>query len=410
MAHLSISRVDAIRTAQEERDIKAANMKNPLDEELIKTKGQLKIPLRGDGKDSSKRESREIADAIAEIEEERQAKEDRIRKESAMDMKKKETGEKTGNEVKSEKLSESAGTDENLGVVDIPNESNGIEQRQLNLLEAKIADTRESAIDKESPDKYTDEKKDTENSGIKKIIKTERQKIEKGQSGVGPRERGENEVKSYDALLYKDIEAEASAYPDVTELDLIQNTGILVPDVKVELDEADQSSVDSASTASECSAEFTFKSDFTDGNVCSETKKDNVSSKVVQIKSSKRENVNECELQSKRQSASISESDFDSKQEDGDSNEFNIQEIFGAKQLKHVERPPESGQGQGQTVSRSNGVDNSASDDDEVYIAKSLPELAQVFEPGDLKPKRHSRRQDGSKSPKPGGSEQRDSS
>ena len=390
-------------------------MKNPLDEELIKTKGQLKIPLRGDGKDSSKRESREIADAIAEIEEERQAKEDRIRKESAMDMKKKETGEKTGNEVKGEKLSESAGTDEkrrveNLGVVDKPNESNGIEQRQLNLLEAKIADTSENAIDKESADKCTDEGKDTENFAIKKTIKTERQRIEKGKSGVGPRERVENEVKSNDTLLYKDIEAEASASPDVTELDLIQNTGILVPDVKVELDEADQSSVNLASTASEYSAEFTFKSDFTDRNACSETKKDNVSSKVVQIKSSKRENVNECELQSKRLSASISELDFDSKQEDEDSNEFNIQEIFGAKQLKHVERPPESGQGQGQTVSRSNGVDNSASDDDEVYIAKSLPELAQVFEPGDLKPKRHSRRQDGSKSPKPGGSEQRDSS
>ena len=39
--------------------------------------------------------------------------------------------------------------------------------------------------------------------------------------------------------------------------------------------------------------------------------------------------------------------------------------------------------------------------DEEVSIAKSLPELAQVFEPGDLKPKSHSRKNDGSRSSNP---------
>ena len=412
-------RVDAIRTAQEERDFKAANMKNPLDEELIKTKGQLKVPLRGDGKDSSKRESREIADAIAEIEEERQAKEDRIRKETSADHKKKETGEKTGKEEKSEKSTESTGAietriDENCDVVDKEFENKGREQKDLNMLKAQttdggdLDDDNASAIDKIAPDTCTvKQRAETENAGLKETVKTERQRIENGQSGI--MERVENEIKSNETLSDNDIEAENNPNPGVTELDLIQNTGILVPDVKVELDAANQNSLAVVPGASdECSAEFTFKSDFADGNLNSETKKDNVSSRVMKIKTSRREEVNDEESHRKRLSASISESDSDSKQEDIDSNEFNIQEIFGAKQLKHVERPPELGQGQSQTT---NGVDSSASGDEEdVYIAKSLPELAQVFEPGDLKPKRHSRRQDGSKSPKPGASEQKDSS
>ena len=403
-------RVDAIRTAQEERDFKAANLKNPLDEELIKTKGQLKVPLRGDCKDSSKRESREIADAIAEIEEERQAKEDRIRKETSADHKKKESGEKVGKEEKSENSTESTESKDNFGIVDNDVENKNREQKDLNALKSQttdggdLDDDNASAIDKVTPDTYTvKQRTETENVEIKETVKTDRQRIENGQSGI--MERVENEIKSNETLSYKDIEAEDYPNPGVTELDLIQNTGILVPDVKVDLDADDKDSLTVVPGASDCSAEFTFKSDFADGN--SEIKKENVSSKVLKTKTSRREKVDEEESYRKRLSASISESDSDSKQEDIDSNEFNIQEIFGAKQLKHVERPPELGQCQSQTA---NGVDSSASgDEEEVYIAKSLPELAQVFEPGDLKPKRHSRRQDGSKSPKPGASEQKDS-
>lgn len=56
----SQQRVDAIRTAQEERDIKTANRVNPLDEELIKTKGLLRSPSVR--KDSAKRLSAEISE------------------------------------------------------------------------------------------------------------------------------------------------------------------------------------------------------------------------------------------------------------------------------------------------------------------------------------------------------------
>ena len=92
-------RVDAIRTAQEERDIKTANRTNPLDDELIKTKGLLKAPVRKDCKDPTKRESREISDAIAELEEERQAKEDKIRKECSADSKKEDVSKKQESDV-----------------------------------------------------------------------------------------------------------------------------------------------------------------------------------------------------------------------------------------------------------------------------------------------------------------------
>ncbi|XP_045161431.2 RING finger protein 207-like [Mercenaria mercenaria] len=54
----SQQRVDAIRTAEEERDIKSANRVNPLDEELIKTKGLLRAPSAR--KDPTKRLSSEI--------------------------------------------------------------------------------------------------------------------------------------------------------------------------------------------------------------------------------------------------------------------------------------------------------------------------------------------------------------
>ena len=175
------------------------------------------------------------------------------------------------------------------------------------------------------------------------------------------------------------------------------------PGVSVDIEDADKKSQAVIPSANECSAVFTFESDFAGANPNSEITKDNAESKKVNT--SKREKVTENESHRKRLSASISESDSDSKQEDTDTNEFNIQEIFGVKQLKHVERSTDVGQGQ-----TTNGVDSSASgDDDEVYVAKSLPELAQVFEPGDLKPRRHSRRQDGSRSPKPGTSEPKDS-
>lgn len=60
-------RVDAIRIAEEEREtLSAVNRINPLDEELIKTKGMLKAPsARREGlsrHNSTKRESRESQD------------------------------------------------------------------------------------------------------------------------------------------------------------------------------------------------------------------------------------------------------------------------------------------------------------------------------------------------------------
>lgn len=54
------SRVDAIRTAQEER-ISTANWANPLDEELIKTKGLLRAPSE---RSNIKRSSRELKDDL----------------------------------------------------------------------------------------------------------------------------------------------------------------------------------------------------------------------------------------------------------------------------------------------------------------------------------------------------------
>ncbi|KAK3591037.1 hypothetical protein CHS0354_026051 [Potamilus streckersoni] len=53
-------RVDAIRSAQEERDNKTANRTNPLDQELIKTKGMLRAPSAR--KESTPKESKEIKD------------------------------------------------------------------------------------------------------------------------------------------------------------------------------------------------------------------------------------------------------------------------------------------------------------------------------------------------------------
>ncbi|VDI73166.1 Hypothetical predicted protein [Mytilus galloprovincialis] len=60
-------RVDAIRTAQEERETLAANRQNPLDEELIKTKGKLKAPSARKEvgrRDSTKRNSREVKENV----------------------------------------------------------------------------------------------------------------------------------------------------------------------------------------------------------------------------------------------------------------------------------------------------------------------------------------------------------
>lgn len=64
---LSWFRVDAIRIAEEEREtLTAVNRVNPLDEELIKTKGLLKAPsARREGisrRNSTKRDSRELKD------------------------------------------------------------------------------------------------------------------------------------------------------------------------------------------------------------------------------------------------------------------------------------------------------------------------------------------------------------
>ncbi|XP_060584002.1 RING finger protein 207-like [Ruditapes philippinarum] len=60
----SQQRVDAIRNAEEERDIKTANRVNPLDEELIKTKGLLRAPSAR--KDPTKRLSTEIKESGSE--------------------------------------------------------------------------------------------------------------------------------------------------------------------------------------------------------------------------------------------------------------------------------------------------------------------------------------------------------
>lgn len=60
-------RVDAIRTAQEEREILVANRPNPLDEELIKTKGMLRAPSERNRRDSSKRNSKEIKELMVDI-------------------------------------------------------------------------------------------------------------------------------------------------------------------------------------------------------------------------------------------------------------------------------------------------------------------------------------------------------
>ncbi|XP_071147746.1 RING finger protein 207-like [Mytilus edulis] len=100
-------RVDAIRTAQEERETLAANRQNPLDEELIKTKGKLKAPSARKEvgrRDSTKRNSREIkenvldspkSDTMNEEKETSQDKQNGLEKDSAKNQKDINTIEKT---------------------------------------------------------------------------------------------------------------------------------------------------------------------------------------------------------------------------------------------------------------------------------------------------------------------------
>ena len=62
--------MEAIRGAEEERQTKTANRTNPLDSELIKTKGLLKAPSvreRKDNSASSKRDSLTLSTAKEEV-------------------------------------------------------------------------------------------------------------------------------------------------------------------------------------------------------------------------------------------------------------------------------------------------------------------------------------------------------
>lgn len=434
MQHDSQQRVDAIRTAQEERDIKTANRTNPLDEELIKTKGLLKAPVKKDGKDSTKRESREITDAIAELEEERQAKEDKIRKETSGECKKVNTvklesefgdhNAKNVTEVGGKGNSDNAAGDigahckedfkdsvaedkigkecincgkgsnikgqhivmddaEQFSTKDVQHCGHQASQR-IDLsyaLETQLAHELENedktvgvlnCLEKSEPGGELDAGRETENlDGTPKSS---------NESSKPSEFRQKNSVKS-----------------GLSDFDLIQTTAFIVPDVNVELESLNEQ-IQITNTC-EYNAEFTldYAPADTRVNLSKESITDDVSSfEMTRGKELVKTEIGDLRKHSReRLSQSGSDSNSDNKQEENEANEFDIQEVFGARQLKHVEKPVEQYQSM-------NGVDSSTSGDDEdVYVAKSLPELAQVFEPGDLKPKRHSRRMDGSRSPNP---------
>ena len=614
--------MDAIRTAQEERDIKTANRTNPLDDELIKTKGLLKAPVRKDCKDPTKRESREISDAIAELEEERQAKEDKIRKECSADRKKddapkkqesdvgvrvKETHDDTKNEeiVKDETV-----IDENVQVKSqqknvksniVPNTFS--DDESVNVLESDvtldISDGNDSCKDitKESTT-VNASKIDTKND-VKDVRKERNENdetvspikvdssltdLQRDLKSSNNNEESENEKKinivtenmHSTATSRKPEEESGRKMPNQLEshlsgLDLIQTSSAADSGVEVESQSSncDDFDVDElAHNSDECNAEFTLNYEEisaagnlsidlnNDGNInTGDNTNFNLENGMKKVHSGKRLDVSgsdsgsevkteECdrkELDSQeilganklkndwpvdqkhtlkgvdssvscengkvsagdnsittdtvsiehgikkvnsrnKPDVSGSESGCDSKSEESERKEPDIQELFGARQLKHIERPVDQNQifkamdssssgdngvitplsplaelsiagnienGLKKVHSRKrldlsgsdsgsdskseecerkepdikelfgarqlkhvekpvdlnqplNGVDSSASgDDEEVYIAKSLPELAQVFEPGDLKPKRHSLKNDGSKSPNP---------
>ena len=189
----------------------------------------------------------------------------------------------------------------------------------------------------------------------------------------------------------------------LSDLDLIQTSTSVVPDVEVELQGSGSNELnrigETALNPSECNAEFTLNYEAADlsANSSIESNKDEVPvcEKMKGIDMVKRENGSEKIPSRKRSDWSGSDSGNENKTDENDRKEPDIQDVFGVRQLKHVERPVDQ-------TSALNGLDSSTSgDDDDVYIAKSLPELAQVFEPGDLKPKRHTRKIDGSKSPNP---------
>ena len=621
--------MDAIRTAQEERDFKTANRTNPLDDELIKTKGLLKAPVRKDCKDPTKRESREISDAIAELEEERQAKEDKIRKECSADSKKDDAQKKqefdvgvkvkeTQDGAKNEEMAKNETViDENILVKSqeknvksnsVPNTFS--DDESVNVLESNvtlnISEGNDSYKDITKESTTVDASKIDTNSDVKDGRKERSEnddtvspiKVESGLTDLqrdlksnNKNEESENE-KNINIVAENMLSTAASRKPEeelgrkmqnkleshLSGLDLIQTSSYADSGAEVESHSSncDDFGVDeSAQNSVECNAEFTLNYEEisaasnlsidlnSDGNInTGDSTNFNLENGMKIVHSRKRLDVSgldsgsevkteECEIKEpdsqeilgatklkndrpvdqkhtlkgvdssvscengkvssnstgdnsitpdtvsiehgikkvnsrNRLDVSGSESGSDSKSEDNERKEPDIQELFGAKQLKHIERPVDQNQilkaidssasgdngvitplsplaelsiagnisgnienGLKKVHSRKrlelsgsdsgsdskseefdrkepdikelfgarllkhvekpvdpnqplNGVDSSASgDDEEVYIAKSLPELAQVFEPGDLKPKRHSRKNDGSKSPNP---------
>lgn len=374
--------MDAIRTAQEERDIKTANRTNPLDEELIKTKGLLKAPLRSDCKDPSKRESREIADAIAELEEERQAKEDKIRKETA-EYKKQDAQKKQDSgsiDVKKNDTAAVNAANDNVDSALVNDVKSKNIERDLAVTESQTNEKQGCSINEETTVSH---EQALTKEGDNSPSEVDRLRTDEEKADIC--DEGRNKT---DSLT--DFEGRNKSLSD---LDLIQTTsGIL--GINYEVDHTNSSQQNEATGASELSAEFTFEAASPGAVSNIESSKNSISPKNVDTNQTKSATGNKSSR--KRLSTSISGSDSETKQDDNDTAEFDIQEVFGAKQLKHVERPSTSNQ----TL---NGFDSAASgEDDEVYVTKTLPELAQVFEPGDLKPKRHSRRNDGSRSPNPG--------
>ena len=612
--------MDAIRTAQEERDIKTANRTNPLDDELIKTKGLLKAPMRKDCKDPTKRESREISDAIAELEEERQAKEDKIRKECSADSKKDDAQKKQESDVgvKVKETQDGANNEEMANSETVIDENVLVKSQQKNVksnivpntfsddesvnvsesdVTLDISDGNDSCKDitKESMtvnaskiDTSIDDndvrKERNENDETVNPIKVDSSltDLQKDLKSSSNNEDSENEKKinmeaenmRSTAKSRKTEEESGRKMQNQLEshlsgLDLIQTSSAADSGVEVESQSSncDDFGVDAlAHNSDECNAEFTLNYEEisaasnlsidlnNDGNInTGDNTNFNLENGIKKVHSRKRLDVSgldsgsevkteECEIKEpdsqeilganklkndrpvdhtlKGVDSSVSyengkvstgdnsitsdtvsiehgikkvnsrnkldvsgtESGSDSKSEECERKEADIKELFGARQLKHIERPVDQNQilkavdssasgdngviiplsplaelsiagnienGLKKVHSRKrldlsgsdsgsdskseecekkevdikelfgarqlkhvekpvdlnqplNGVESSASgDDEEVYIAKSLPELAQVFEPGDLKPKRHSRKNDGSKSPNP---------
>ncbi|VDI37712.1 Hypothetical predicted protein [Mytilus galloprovincialis] len=148
-------RVDAIRTAQEERETLAANRQNPLDEELIKTKGKLKAPSARKEvgrRDSTKRNSREVkenvldspkSDTMNEEKETVQEKQNGQKKESAKnetDINTIEKTDSTQNVMVNGITEDSTVFDQNIEEKDNTNKNSEIEAERLSKLKQKEKD------------------------------------------------------------------------------------------------------------------------------------------------------------------------------------------------------------------------------------------------------------------------------